>query len=575
MDGIKPAPKQTLQDRLSHLHPVCRRVLNRRGLSSPEHLDLSLNHLLPLGQLKGIQQASRVLAHAVESGQSIMVVGDYDADGATSTALCMRALGSMGAQDFSYLVPNRFEYGYGLTPEIVDLASQSSPDIIMTVDNGIASIDGVAAARKRGIQVLITDHHLPAQQLPDADVIVNPNQPGCDFPSKNLAGVGVAFYVMSALRAELRSGGWFERTRIPEPNMANLLDLVALGTVADVVPLDANNRILVEQGLRRIRAGKACAGIMALLMVARRHHQTLVSSDLGFAIGPRLNAAGRLDDMSHGIACLLEDNENQAQVLAAELDELNQTRRDIESSMRDEAEACVARLLLDQHCVPDAICLYEENWHQGVVGIVAGRIKEKFHRPVIAFAQGDDGILKGSARTIPGLHIKDILESTAQAHPGLITRFGGHAMAAGLSLESAKYQEFCEAFGHEVSKRVSSQILEPSVETDGILTESDCTIALAEQLKYIIPWGQQCPEPLFEGEFDVVRQHLVGQRHLKLQVREAAGNTVVSAICFNVDLALWPNLAVNRIKLIYRLDVNEFRGDVSLQFVVHSIQSLG
>jgi single-stranded-DNA-specific exonuclease len=552
------------------LHPLLARVYSGRGIATPEELNLALDQLLPPAGLLRVDGAARLLADALAADRRILVVGDFDADGATSTALAVTSLREFGATQVDFLVPNRFEYGYGLTPEIVALATQRSPELIITVDNGISSLDGVAAAREAGIATLITDHHLAGRELPAADVIVNPNQPGCDFASKNLAGVGVIFYIMLALRAELRSRGWFDSR--PEVNLGRYLDLVALGTVADVVPLDRNNRILVAAGLARIRAGQARPGIHALLDVASRRHQSVVASDLGFAVGPRINAAGRLDDMSIGIACLLSEDAGEAAELAGRLQQLNQDRRVIEQGMQDEALQILAKLdLAEQERPPVAMTLYQGGWHQGVIGILASRIKDRLHRPVIAFADGDPGQIKGSARSIPGIHIRDILDAVATRHPGLITKFGGHAMAAGMSLPREAYDDFAAAFVEEVERHAEDVELQAVIESDGELSEQDFQLEVATALRYAGPWGQHFPEPVFDGRFNIVSQRLVGEKHLKLVLSLPGSRQILDAIAFNVDLDIWPDQSVEEVEIAYRLDVNEFRGRQSVQLVVEHL----
>ncbi len=481
----------------------------------------------------------------------------------------MRALRAFGARDVHYLVPNRFEYGYGLTPEIVQAGAKLAPDLLITVDNGVSSIEGVAAARAQGMRVLITDHHLPGSQLPAADAIVNPNLSGDHFPSKNLAGVGVIFYVMLALRKRLREAGWFARRGLSEPNLANHLDLVALGTVADVVPLDQNNRILVEQGLRRIRVGQCIPGIRSLLRVAGRFAERAVAADLGFAIGPRLNAAGRLQDMRLGIECLLCDDDGRAWMLAERLDELNRQRREIESQMH--TQALLALQAVDAHIgqneLPYGVCLFDEGWHQGVIGILAARIKERFHRPVIAFADGGDGMLKGSARSIPGLHIRDVLDAVAAANSGLISRFGGHAMAAGLSLPAAHLDAFRQAFDSAVRAVITPEQLDSVLYSDGELTELDFTLDVARLLRRAGPWGQGFPEPVFDGVFDVVSHRAVGERHLKLMVRPKGCACTLEAMVFNAEAFDWRE-GTNVVRLLYRLEENDYQGLTRPQLTV-------
>ncbi len=556
-----------------HTHPVLDRVYAARAVKTAEELDCGLEGLLPIEGLKNIGRAASMLADAVENGQRCLVVGDFDADGATSSALCVRAMRAFGVAHIDYLVPNRFEYGYGLTPEIVEVAATMRPDVLITVDNGIASIDGVAAARSHGMQVVITDHHLPGERLPDADVIVNPNQPGDGFESKCLAGVGVIFYIMLALRVELRRRGWFSSRGMEEPNMASLLDLVALGTVADVVPLDRNNRILVAQGLRRIRAGHCCAGITSLLRIARRDPQAIVAADLGFAVGPRLNAAGRLDDMSVGIECLLSDDPDRADELANRLDSLNRERREIERNMREQAQQEVGRLhLAYDEGLPAGVCLYRSDWHQGVIGILASRIKEQWHRPVIVFADSGDGELKGSARSIPGLHIRDALDAIATANPGLITRFGGHAMAAGLSLPRDAFDRFRDSFDRQVRAMLGDDMLEGVILSDGELAPDDIGLELAESLRLGGPWGQGFPEPVFDGEFEIVQSRVVGEYHLKLVLRMPDSDSLFDAIAFGALERGWADLQ-GRVRVAYRLDVNEFRGQRSAQLVIEHMQA--
>ncbi len=556
------------------LHPALQRIYAARGVTAADEVNLQLGQLIPASQLKGLDDALTLLQQALESRWKILIVGDFDADGATSSALSVLALKALGAAQVDYLVPNRFEYGYGLTPEIVAVAKQYQPDLIVTVDNGISSISGVKAAKDAGIHVLVTDHHLPAEELPNADAIVNPNQPGCEFPSKNLAGVGVIFYVMTALRTRLQQAGWFEQQNLPTPNMADYLDIVALGTVADVVPLDHNNRILVEHGLRRIRAGRCRPGIKALIEVAKRTPARLVAADLGFAVGPRLNAAGRLDDMSHGIECLLTDNPRHARDIAIELDQLNHDRKSIEFSMQNEALAILNQLQFGKEQLPWGLCLYRKDWHQGVIGILASRIKERFHRPVIAFAPGDEGEVKGSARSIPGLHIRDALDAVAAQHPGLISKFGGHAMAAGLSLPLENLETFKQAFDDSVRRMISADDLTGKVFSDGELDSAELDLPFARLLRNAGPWGQGFPEPVFDGEFELLEQRIVGEKHLKMVLTVPRSNRLMDGIAFNVDLAHWPNKKARRVHLAYKLDVNEFRGVENPQLMIEHMEAL-
>ncbi len=569
---IQRRAQPTSQLAASGLHPLLARIYSARGISSADDLSLGLDQLLPPSGLLHAGEAGALLADALEANSRILVVGDYDADGATSSALALTALRAMGAAHVDYLVPNRFEYGYGLTPEIVALAEPREPDLIITVDNGISSIDGIEAARVAGIKTLVTDHHLAGRELPRAGVIVNPNQPGCEFASKALAGVGVVFYCLLALRAELRNRGWFDEHR-QEPNLADYLDLVALGTVADVVPLDRNNRILVNAGLERIRAGRARPGILALLEVAGRNHRRIVASDLGFAVGPRLNAAGRLDDISIGIECLLTDDPGPARTLASQLNDFNQDRRAIERDMQESALTHLETLDIGRDGDPPlAICLYDPDWHEGVVGILASRIKDRLHRPTIAFADGSDGQLKGSARSIKGIHIRDVLDAVATRHAGLVTKFGGHAMAAGLSLARENLAAFQQAFLQEVERHAEDVQLEAVIESDGELSTDDFDLGLAEALRYAGPWGQHFPEPVFDGVFNLVDQRIVGERHLKMVLSIPGSGEIVDGIAFNVDTANWPDPSTATVRLAYRLDVNEWRGRRSVQLMVEHLE---
>ncbi len=558
----------------NNIHPLLQRIYAARGVTQEQEVERVMARLYPPSMLKGVDAAVDLLVGALQNDENILVVGDFDADGATSCALSVLALRALGARRVDYLVPNRFRYGYGLTPEIVAVASERKPDLLVTVDNGISSVEGVAAARELGIKVLVTDHHLPGSQLPDAHAIVNPNQPGCEFPSKNLAGVGVIFYVMSALRARLRTLNWFVDRGIAEPNMADFLDIVAVGTVADVVPLDTNNRVLVHHGLQRIRAGRCRPGIKALAEVANRKVERLVATDLGFAVGPRLNAAGRLDDMSHGIECLLADNEKTALVLAQELDQLNVDRRAIENSMQNEAMAALKQLSLDIAKMPYGLCLYKQDWHQGVIGILASRVKDRYNRPVIAFAKGDNGELKGSARSVTGVHIRDVLDAVASRHPGLIAKFGGHAMAAGLSLSPDSYQTFRDAFDAEVRRHLTVDDLTGVIHSDGELPPKEIDLPLATLLRDAGPWGQGFPEPVFDGKFELLDQRLVGEKHLKMTLGLSGTNRVLDAIAFNVDLEAWPNKKARFVRLAYKLDVNEFRGIRNAQLLVEYLQAV-
>ena len=555
----KIVPRTYPEDATQHLAssgiaPLLARIYAARGITDPAQLETGLNRLLPFTLLKNAQRMAELLADAIAAQRRLLIVADYDCDGATACAVGLRGLRALGAR-VDFIVPNRFEYGYGLTPEIVHLAAQSKPDIIITVDNGIASVEGVAEANRLGMQVLVTDHHLPGDALPDALCIVNPNQPGCDFPSKNLAGVGVMFYVLLALRAELRARGAYAAQA--EPNLGNLLDLVALGTVADVVKLDENNRILVQQGLLRIRAGRACAGINALLQIAKKDPAKVSSYELGFVVGPRLNAAGRLQDMSLGIACLLSDDEQEATQIAAKLDALNRERRDIEADMQQ------AALTALEHINPadgSSLAMFDDNWHQGVIGILASRLKDKFHRPVIAFARAQNGELKGSGRSIAGLHLRDALDLVSKRRPHLILKFGGHAMAAGLSIREEHFAEFQAAFESVARELLDADALVQTISTDGALAANEFSLGIARDLQSQV-WGQGFPEPLFEGNFRVAAQRVVGEKHLKLKLSSPAGS-------FEAIRFFSADPAPDNIHAVYSLSINEYNGSQSLQLIV-------
>ncbi|MFB9885946.1 single-stranded-DNA-specific exonuclease RecJ [Balneatrix alpica] len=561
----RPLPAQ-LPAGLHGLSPLLQRIYAARGVEHVDQLQRGLQALAGVQQLHGLEEGVSLLTTAIEQQQHICIVGDFDCDGATSTALAILGLRELGARRVSYQVPNRFEHGYGLSPELV-AQMPADIDLVVTVDNGIAAHQGVAAAQARGWRVLVTDHHLAGESLPAADAIINPNQPDCAFPSKALCGVGVMFYVLVALRQRLRERGHF--TGEP-PNLARFLDLVALGTVADVVPLDSNNRILVHQGLQRIRAGQARPGIQALLRVAGRVPSMLTAADLGFAIGPRLNAAGRLDDISVGIECLLTESEQLANFYADQLNEMNLARREIEQDMQYQALQELERLELNQQDLPWGLALYDPDWHQGVIGILASRIKDRTYRPVIAMARGERGEVKGSARSIPGLHIRDALAAVDARHPGLLQRFGGHAMAAGLTLDEADLAQFRQAFDVEVRNRLRPTDLQAILETDGELPPALMNLDTAWLLRQAGPWGQHFPEPLFEGEFELRQQRIVGERHLKLVVGNSQGQW--EGIHFNADLRLWPSQS-RRARLVYRLDINEFRGETRLQLMVEYLQA--
>jgi len=559
---------------LRNLHPVLARVYAGRGLESQDELSRGLDKLLPDADIKGIDAAVERLVSALKLQESVLILGDFDCDGATSTATTVLALGRFGFKQVDYLVPNRFEFGYGLSPEIVKVAAQRHPQLIITVDNGISSVEGVAAANALGIDVVVTDHHLPGDQLPDACAIVNPNQPACGFAAKSTCGVGVVFYLMIALRRRLQQLGWFDQQGIAQPNLAELLDLVALGTVADVVPLESNNRTLVYQGLERIRRGRARPGLLALLEVAGRKPDRISAADLGFAVAPRLNAAGRLDDMSLGIECLLTSDPDRAMQLARELDQMNRDRRGIEQQMQRDALDILEQLGLDESDMPTGLVLFDESFHQGVIGILASRLKERFHRPVIVFAPGDEGEIKGSARSISGFHIRDGLDAIAAKNPGLISKFGGHAMAAGLTIATQDLDRFSELFDQQVKRNTAAGDLERSLMTDGQLAAADLTLELAHLLREAGPWGHQFPEPSFHGEFRVLQQRIVGQRHLKLLLQEPLTGLALDAIAFNIDTEIWPATDVQRVQIVYRLDVNEFRGQRTLQLMVEWLTPL-
>jgi single-stranded-DNA-specific exonuclease len=547
---------------LEGVEPILRRLYAARGVTDNEQLDYTLQRLVPVGSLGGIDAAVELILR--HRDQRIIVIGDFDADGATSTALVLRCLRAFGIEDVGYLVPNRFEYGYGLSPEIVRVASQRSPDLLITVDNGVSSIEGVEEAHRLGIQVLITDHHLPGRELPQADAMVNPNLQDDDFASPHLAGVGVAFYLMAALGRALETDGRTGAAKLP----ARYLDLVALGTVADVVTLDHNNRILVQQGLQRIRAGIGIAGIEALFLQAKRSPDRAASTDLGFVVGPRLNAAGRLEDMSVGIECLLTDDRSAAQQLAAVLDQINRERRTIEATMRAEAFAFVDEM--DARSLPSCVCLYDSNWHQGVVGLIASRVRERCDRPVIAFASEEEGMLKGSARSINGVHIRDLLEAVSTAKPGLIGKFGGHAMAAGLSLEERHFDEFSKSAAEQLDRLYPEADFSGTILTDGDLPAAAMNLKFAKLLRDAGPWGAGFPEPLFTGNFEIAEQRTVGENHLKLRVTPVAGGGSIDAIAFNQAGPAYRGT----VQLTYRLDVNEYRGVESPQLIVEQIVNI-
>jgi single-stranded-DNA-specific exonuclease len=555
-------PAKLQIENLGNIDPLHARLFAMRGLTTADELNYGLAALAPVSALENIDEAARLVIS--RRAERIIVVGDFDVDGATSTALVLRCLRAFGFGDVEYLVPNRFDYGYGLSPEIVQVAADRSPKLLITVDNGISSVEGVARANELGMQVLVTDHHLPGDTLPEAAVIVNPNLKGSQFPSRNLAGVGVAFYLMARIGRMLEEQGQVGAAKIP----ARYLDLVALGTVADVVPLDHNNRILVQQGLIRMRAGQAVPGIEAILKQSGRSISRCVSTDLGFAVGPRINAAGRLEDISIGIECLLTDSAETASEYARLLDQINSERRDIESTMREQAFRFVDKL--GEQRWPNCVCVYEASWHQGIVGLIAARVRERCHRPVIAFAREDESFLKGSARSIPGVHIRDLLEAISTVRPGLIEKFGGHAMAAGLTLAESALDEFKKAAAEQMQRLYPSADFSGAIVTDGPLPHTSLNLGVARSLRDAGPWGSAFPEPLWSGEFSVVEQRTVGENHLKLRVRPADGGSVIDAIAFNQAGPAYRGV----VQLAYKLDVNEFRGIENPQLVVEQIAPL-
>ncbi|EGQ7966392.1 single-stranded-DNA-specific exonuclease RecJ [Vibrio vulnificus] len=578
MIEIQRRPEPDLSLLPDSVPDILKRIYLNRGIQDTSQLETAVKGLHSYQKLHGIELAVELLFEAIREQKRIIVVGDFDADGATSSALSVLALRMLGSNNVDYLVPNRFEDGYGLSPEVVEQAIALGAEVIMTVDNGVSSIEGVRYAKEHGLKVLVTDHHLPGQVLPEVDAMVNPNLQTCAFPSKALAGVGVAFYLMMALCVHMRKCGWFAEQGMAEPKLMELVDLVALGTVADVVPLDENNRILVHQGLQRIRAGKARPGIQALIEVAKRDARRLVAADFGFALGPRINAAGRLDDMSFGVELLMCNNIHAARRMAHELDGLNQTRKEIEEGMKQEAMAFCERLQFGENSeLPYGLALFQRDWHQGVIGILASRIKEKYHRPVIAFADGGDGYIKGSCRSIPGLHMRDALDLIDTQNPGLILKFGGHAMAAGLTIKECDFERFSQLFDQLVKRELDEAALKGIVLSDGELKPEEFSMHTAELLRSAGPWGQAFPEPIFDGEFKVLHQKLVGEKHLKLMLEPLfkghPTNIMIDGIAFNVDLRRWPDASVKTVRLAYKLDINEFRNNQSLQLMIEHIEA--
>ena len=566
---VKIQRRSALSPQLPNYPELLARVLSHRGVESESELPQSLSQIIPPQQMKGLDQAAKVVAEHLLANNRILIVGDFDCDGATSVALGMLGLQALGADRVDYLVPNRFDYGYGLSPEIVEVARSFEPDLLITVDNGISSVAGVAAARAHGWDVIVTDHHLPGDELPNATAIVNPNQPGCQFPSKNLAGVGVMFYLLIALRSELRRRGI---EGVQQVNLAQWLDIVAVGTVADVVPLDANNRLLVSQGIARIKSGACRPGILALLQIAKRSPRDCRTTDLGFAVGPRLNAAGRLDDISVGIKCLLTSHQSDAMMLAEQLNQYNVERRAIEESMQADASLAVESIQLAGE-LPWGLCIYEGSWHAGVVGIVASRLKERYHRPVIVFADEGDGFIKGSGRSIAGLHLRDALDQVAKRNPTLLSKFGGHAMAAGLSIEAASFPAFCQQFDAVVREQLSADDLAETLLSDGSLTAVELNAENASLLTAAMPWGQGFPEPSFDGEFIVASSRVLQDKHLKLTLAPADDDQqLVDAIMFNYvnNQRRWDD-RTGRVRLLYQLDLNRWRGNESLQLMVRHL----
>lgn len=556
----------------SDLHPILKRIYANRGIHHLDQLNMNLKDLLPFHDLLNIKKAVSYLYETLQKQENILIVGDYDVDGATSTALMILGLRALGAKNVDYLVPNRFLYGYGLGPEIVTLAATKNPNLIITVDNGISSITGVNTATDLGIKVIITDHHLAGETLPEATAIINPNQPNDNFASKNLAGVGVAFYVLLALRAKLRKENWFDIQDIPEPNLATYLDLVALGTIADLVPMDKNNRILVHQGLKRIQSGKCRLGIKLIAQTCNKKLSNLVTSDLSYIISPRLNAAGRLDDMSLGIACLVSENTEEVKKMVLQLNDFNQERKDLESSMRKDAFQLLKKIDLDNKKKSSGLCLSNDTWHQGVVGILASRIKDRLHRPVIVFAKHNEDELKGSARSIEELHIRDVLDTIAVQTPGLITKFGGHALAAGLTLQRKSYDLFSRLFNEEVTRRLEGKTLHTQIMSDGELSPSDFCLDITELLRQAAPWGKDFPDPIFDGKFRLLEQQIFAQKHLKLTLK--LDDQLLNAVAFNIDTELWPDERCEFVRMAYRLDLDEYQGRRKVRLLVEYMEPI-
>ena len=550
---------------------LLQRVYALRGITSMQELDYTTRNLCNYDNLDGTQTAVEIVYSAMQNNKRIMIVGDFDTDGATSTALTVKALKKMGCQHVDYIIPNRFDDGYGLSISVIKRALFKKADLIITVDNGVSAIEAVEFAKQSNLTVIITDHHLCPEQLPVADAIINPNLPNCSFPSKHLAGVGVAFYFMSALRAKLRQENWFKTHNLEEYNIASLLDLVALGTIADVVRLDHNNRILVHQGINRIRSGYCCAGIKALLHIARKDPVSFTSTDLAYYIAPRLNAAGRMDNMSLSVELLLCDDYDSALKQASDLDMLNNDRKLIEQTMYKEALSYIQELEQQQSSFPNLLVVYHPEWHQGIIGILSARLKDKHYRPVICFASTEEGILKGSGRSIAGIHLRDLLDELDQNHPDLLVSFGGHAMAVGLSIRENDLERFRKHFETLIDKRLNANTLEQIIETDGEIDSQDFNYAMAKQLKESGPWGEGFTEPTFDGDFIVHQQRLFAEKHLRLVLEPKNGGPIIEGICFNVNLTQWPDNTIKNVKIVYQLDVDDFRGNQTAKLMIRHI----
>ena len=564
-----------LPEALPELSPdiplLLQRVYALRGITSMQELDYTTRNLCNYDNLDGTQTAVEIVYSAMQNNKRIMIVGDFDTDGATSTALTVKALKKMGCQHVDYIIPNRFDDGYGLSISVIKRALLKKADLIITVDNGVSAIEAVEFAKQSNLTVIITDHHLCPEQLPAADAIINPNLPNCSFPSKHLAGVGVAFYFMSALRAKLRQENWFRTHNLEEYNLASLLDLVALGTIADVVRLDHNNRILVHQGINRIRSGYCCAGIKALLHIARKDPVSFTSTDLAYYIAPRLNAAGRMDNMSLSVELLLCDDYDSALKQASDLDMLNNDRKLIEQTMYKEALSYIQELEQQQSSFPNLLVVYHPEWHQGIIGILSARLKDKHYRPVICFASTEEGILKGSGRSIAGIHLRDLLDELDQNHPDLLVSFGGHAMAVGLSIRENDLERFRKHFETLIDKRLNANTLEQIIETDGEVDSQDFNYAMAKQLKESGPWGEGFTEPTFDGDFIVHQQRLFAEKHLRLVLEPKNGGPIIEGVCFNVNLTQWPDNTIKNVKIVYQLDVDDFRGNQTAKLMIRHI----